>query len=323
VSLSKRQWLGVATESAPGTARTTPTLFHPCKSKFSNKTKMVYLDEERGTRDGNYGRVSTVQMGTGEIQGPWYNDTSPYFLVGFMGLDTASQPNAGTDPTVWLHTLSLVDPNASMPALDCFKSYDYATYLFSYSVVEKVTIKFAAENKLLEADFNTQSQYGTKMATPPSPSYSGLLPFAGYTPAIQVDGTANGDLEDMQLTLNQKITLFYAAAGSRQFVTAYFGERTAKLEGTVRFDSDTFYDYFLTGQDTSHHWNIAFTGPLISSTYHQQVTFDFPIVAFDSMEFETSKDNITTKFNATAMPGTTADSLFTATVQNTVTSYAQ
>lgn len=48
----------------------------------------------------------------------------------------------------------------------------------------------------------------------------------------------------------------------------------------------------------------------------------FRIVAFDDQEFETGKDNITTKVNATAMPGTSANSLFTAQVQNTVSSYA-
>lgn len=321
MSLSKRQWLGVATESAPGTARTTPTLFHPCKAKFSNKTKMVYLNEERGTRDGNYSRVSTVQASKGQIQGPWYNDTSPYFLIAFMGIDTPSQPNAGSDPTVWLHSLTLGDANSTMPALDCWKSLDYATYVFSYTVVEKVQIKFAADNKLLEADFDTQGQYGTKMSSPPTPTYSGLLPFAGYTPTIQIDTVTNSDVEDMTITLDQKVTLFYSAAGSRQFVTAYFGERTAKLEGTLRFDNDTFYNYFLTGQDTFHHWNVAFTGPLIAGTYHQSLTLDFPIVGFDDMEFETGKDNVTVKFNATAMPGTTADSLMTAQVQNTIASY--
>ena len=62
----------------------------------------------------------------------------------------------------------------------------------------------------------------------------------------------------------QKVTLFYPANGSRQYATAYFGERTAKLEGTVRFDNDTFYNYFLTGMDTFHHFNVAFNGPVIS-----------------------------------------------------------
>ena len=47
----------------------------------------------------------------------------------------------------------------------------------------------------------------------------------------------------------------------------------------------------------------------------------FRIVAFDDQVFEAGKDNITTNFNATAMPGTTANSLFTAQVQNTVSSY--
>jgi hypothetical protein len=47
----------------------------------------------------------------------------------------------------------------------------------------------------------------------------------------------------------------------------------------------------------------------------------FRIVAFDDEEFETGKDHITVKFNGTAMSGTTANSLFTAQVQNTVTSY--
>ena len=52
-----------------------------------------------------------------------------------------------------------------------------------------------------------------------------------------------------------------------------------------------------------------------------RLTLDFPIVAFDDMEFETGKDNVTVKFNGTAMPGTAANSLMTAQVQNTVVSY--
>ena len=36
---------------------------------------------------------------------------------------------------------------------------------------------------------------------------------------------------------------------------------------------------------------------------------------------EIGKDNVTVKFNGTAMPGTTANSLFAAQVANTVSSY--
>jgi hypothetical protein len=46
------------------------------------------------------------------------------------------------------------------------------------------------------------------------------------------------------------------------------------------------------------------------------------VVAFDGVQFEASKVIITVKFKGTALPCTTANSLFPAQVQNTVASYA-
>jgi hypothetical protein len=51
------------------------------------------------------------------------------------------------------------------------------------------------------------------------------------------------------------------------------------------------------------------------------ITLLFRSVAFDDQEFETGKDNMTSTFNATALPSTTANSRMTAQVQNTVASY--
>ena len=320
MAISKKSWLGVATEATPGTARTAPKVFHPCKSKFSNKTKYVYLDEERGTRDANYGRVPTVQHATGSITGPYYNDTSPYFLYGFMGADTPTQPNAGTDPTVWQHALACAD---IPPALDLFRSYDVKAYAFAYVVVDKVTFKWTADGKLLEMDSDVQSQYGTVLATPPSPTYSTLLPFAGYVPTIQIAGSASSDIEEVTITLQQKVTLFYPANGQAQFATAYYGERKADFSFTARFDSDTpLYNHFFNGAGaTTDHLNFDFKGPLISGTYNEELVLDFPIVGWDEMDLDTSKDNVQIKGKGTAMPGSTANSLFTATITNTVASY--
>lgn len=320
MAISKKSWLGVATEATPGTARTNPTKYHPCKSKFSNKTKYVYLDEERGTRDANYGRVPTVQHATFSATGPYYNDTSPYFLYAFMGADTPSQPNASTDPTVWLHDLACADVP---PTLDLFRGYDVAQYNFAYVVVEKVTFKWTADGKLLEMDADGQSQYGTKAASVGTPSYSGLLPFSGYMPTIQLNGTSSSDVEEVTITLTQKITLFYPSNGQQQFATAYFGERKAEVSFTARFDSDTpLYNHFFQGAGaTTDHLNVAFVGPLISGTYNESLTLDFPIVGWDDMDLDTSKDNVQIKGKGTPMPGTTANSLFTATVQNTIASY--
>ena len=103
---------------------------------------------------------------------------------------------AGTDPTVWLHSFTLAD---TPPSLTLFKYYDAAAYYFAYSVVEKVVFKFTADGKLLEADFDTQDQYGIKVSSPPTPSFSGLLPFAGYLPTVQIDAASSNDIEEMQI----------------------------------------------------------------------------------------------------------------------------
>jgi hypothetical protein len=411
VAISKKSWLGVDTEATPGTARLTPTVYHPCKSKFTNKTKYVYLDEERGTRDANYGRVPTVQMASGSLQGPWYNDTSPYFLYGFMGGDTPTQPNATNAPTVYSHALACTD---IPPALDLYKSYDVNTYQFAYVVVEKATIKWDADGKLLEADFDVQGQYGTKMSSPPTPSFSGVLPFAGYVPTISINGTTSQDVTEVTLNLTQKTTLFYPSNGQAQFATAYYGERKADLSFSARYDNDTnLYNHFFNNQGaatdaliftfvgpylanlwnvgvgaasagtftltfngqttagiaynatsaavatalgnlssvgaanvtvsgTAPNWVVKFTNALaqtplaltgsgtgltggafssVAAPLYNQFSTSFPIVGWDEMELDTGKDNVMIKGKGTAMPGLTANSLFTATVQNTIASY--
>ena len=411
MAISKKSWLGVARENPNGTAAITPTVYHPAKSKFTNKTKYVYLDEERGSRDANYGRVASIQQATGSVDGPFYYDTSPYFLFGFMGGDTVTQPNATAAPNVYSHALALVD---IPPSLTLFKSYDAATYSFAYNVVEKVTFKFTADGKLLEMDSSVQSQYGTKMTSPPTPSFTGTLPFAGYVPTISIAGANSNDVEDMTITLTQKVTLFYPANGVAQFATAYYGERKAEISFSARFDNDaTLYNHWFNNQGTvtdaiiitflgtilgnlwnvgvgsatagtftltfngqttagiafnatattvqtsltglssvgsgnatvtgtAPNWTVRFTGALANTTLpltgsgsgltggaftsvaapiNAQCALNFPIVGYDDMELDLSKDNVMIKAKGTPMPSTTANSLFTSTVVNNIANY--
>lgn len=155
-----------------------------------------------------------------------------------------------------------------------------------------------------------------------NPTYSTLLPFAGYTPVIQLNGTQSQDIEEMEIELEQKIELWYPSANSQDFATIYYGERTAKINYTARFDNDANFSKYLTTPAPDDHINVTFTGPIIASTYAQQLVFDFPIVGYDDIEMDDSKANIKIKAKATARPGATPNSLFTAQVQNTVTSYA-
>lgn len=321
LAISKLQWHAVAREATAGTAQTAPTLYIPGKAKFKNVKERIYTPEDRATRDANYNVIDGVRHSEGSFTGNWYNDTATYFLLAFMGADTPTQPNSVGAPTVWSHALALAD--IPLP-LDFWKSYTTNVYSTSYHAVKKMQFKWSASGKKnLEYTADTVGHALTKIASPTyTPSYSQINPFAGYNPVIKLNATQSNDIEEVTLDVEQKVELWWPSAGSQDFVTIYYGERTAKVDFTARFDNDTNFAKFTASPGLDDHLNIVFTGDLIASTYSQQLTFDFPILGYDDIEMDDSKDNIKIKAKATARPGAVANSLFTATVQNTVASYA-
>lgn len=320
-AISKLSWTGVAREASAGSAAATPTIYVPTKSKFQQKTKYVYLNEERATRDGNNRRVGTVRMASGSLQGSVYLESIPYFLLGFMGAVTSTQPDAGGAPTAYQHALALADVP---PALTLFKGYDHHGYYFAYSVVNKLKLKWAADGKVLEYDAASESQYGVKIGA----GYATMTPdytkegtaFGGYAPTIKIDTVASDIIEEVELDLEQKTTLFYTSRGNRAFYKVDFGERTGKLTFSARFDDVTFADAF--DAEADHAFNVKFSGNSLGGSVTEEFSLDFPIIGYDDMEVDTSKDGIMVKASATARPGSTKNSLFTAKVINSTSSYA-
>lgn len=440
MAISKKSLLGVAREAVAGTMLSKPTLYLPASTKFKNVKKRIYFQEDRYTRDGNNSVADGTRHNEGEISGAWYNDTSPYLLLAFMGADTASQPAVGTDPTVWQHNFVL---NDNPLPLDFWLGYDAANlgfgYTMAYNVVKSCKFKWQAGEsaKAFEADFGTlgqpftKSQIGwtpapaapvpttlgtggtvaagvyqvlvsytytdghesapsaagpvtttgststitvpspaasggatgwyayvsqvgaaantatrqqalgspTAIATPltitapptstgavvgvdlSAPTFSTLQPFAGYAPIISLSAVQSNDIEEFEIDLQQKYTLFSPSNGSPAWVTAYPGERTAKISFKARFDTDTLYQKYAVNTGLDDSLLVTVNGPIISHAYTQQIQLNFPIIGYDDMEMDKSKDNVMLDVKATVRPGSAVNSLFTAMVQNTVSSY--
>jgi hypothetical protein len=327
-SISKKSWLGVAVESPSYTAKTAPGTpgYIPTKSIVKGGWKPEYLDEERGDRNANYGVVLTTREGDGDPKGPYYNDTSPYWLLGFMGTDNVTQPDATHVPTVYKHTFAFAD---EPPTLTVFKSYDAAVYYMTGTVVEKVVLKFSAEAKLLEIEPTLKGFYPVPYTgSPLTPSFSTLTPFPGYMPTIVMTAGASTDINEMTLTMEQKVTAWYGAGGSPDVIRFDFGERKATLEFTARFDNPAnIFDRWRLGQtDTCH---ITFQGALIANSggsgtppntnYYQTLDINIGTISYDSAEHDLSKDNVMIKCKATVIP--TAGVLFSCFVQNTIAAY--
>lgn len=319
MSLSKKSWTGIAREATPGVAIATPTVFVPTKTTFKGGKKREYLNEERGDRNANYGVVDSIRQTALDFKGPWYNDVHPYLMIAAMGNNTSSQPAVSTDPTVWKHVMNLADAPASMTV---FRSLDAVTYYVPYFVVEKFGLKFATEGKLLECDASGVGLFAQIMASPPTPSYSVLNPFAGYMPTITLGGASSSDVIDFDFEFDQKVTLWYPANGTQDFITVYFGERKATVSFTARFDvagtgSLGIATYNKWRTNTMDSLVVDVLGPIISHAYAQELNLNFPNISYDSIEHDTSKDNVLIKAKATliAVPGA---SLMTAYVQNTI-----
>lgn len=317
MAISKKTWTGIAREATSGTAIANPTVFIPTKTTFKGGKKREYLNEERGDRNGNYGVVDSIRQTALDFKGPYYNDVHPYLLIGALGANTSTQPNSGTAPTVWKHVINLADVP---PSFTIFRSLDAVTYYVPYFVVEKWGLKLATEGKLVECDVSGLGLFAQIMASPPTPAYSTLNPFPGYGPTITLGGTASSDVIDLDIEFAQKVTLWYPANGTPDFVTVYFGERTLKVNFTARFDNSpslgvaTYNKY---RNNTMDSLTLDVLGPNIASTYYQELNMTFPNISYDDVEHDTSKDNVMIKAKSTAIavPGA---SLLTAFVQNTV-----
>lgn len=329
MGISKKSWTGLAIESPAGTAASTPTVYHPCKTKAQQKKKYVYLTEDRGARDANTKRKASVRSGVVDVSGSFYLDTSPYLLYAFMGGKSTTTPDSTNAPTARKHDLTLVD---NPPALTIFKGYDVAGYYFAFGACSKYKLKFSADGKLLEEEASFETRYGQPISgasfSAMTPTYSDdALPglgslFSGYTPTLKFSGTAADYVESMEVELKQKITLFYAINGSQDQVRVYYGDREANISFEASFDDTTLYDKFDQDQDDS--LAIDFVGRKIGdapSTINEKLSLNFPIVGYDDMEMDTSKEYIQIKAKATARPGTTLNSMMTASVTNAVSTW--
>jgi hypothetical protein len=322
MALSKKAFLGVGLEATSGTALATPTVYHPCKSVMKGKKKREQIKDERGTRDAVYGIVDTTREGDTDPKGSWYNDTSPYFLIAALGSVATTQPDATNVPTCYKHAVSLADIPKT---LTLFKNYDAALYVGAYAAVEKFTLKFSTEGKLLENDVSLKHLYPVKYTgSALTPTFSSIQPFAGYMPKITLGGVQSLDIDEMTIEFDQKLDLWVPPNGSPDFTTIYYGERNVKVDFTARFDADTLYTHFLndTRTDDSLVFNVqgALIGSHSGTDYNQELNISVPIISYDSMDHDLSKTNVLIKAKATAIAS--GSGLISAYVQNTVTSYA-
>lgn len=309
-AISKKSWLAACFEAtALSLAAEADAIAVPAKAVMKGMQRFEYLDEERNTVDANNDRQATTRDGSTDPKGAWYNDSSALWLFGVTGLPSSAQPNSGSAPTVWKHTIALSD---TLPTLSLWKSYHQVTYYATGAVVEKLSLKYSSA-KLLEAEPTLKHLWPTKYtAGTLTPAFSTVKPFSGYIPTITTSAGVSQDIDEMTINIERKATPWFPASGSPDIARWDFGERKATVDFTARFDNDTLYNLFRAQTDDS--LTVFFQGPIIASTYHQELSLTFPTVGYDSMEHDLGKDNVLIKAKGTPRP--TTGTLLSGWVQN-------
>lgn len=323
-AISRKTYLAACLEAVSYTAAAAPQLYIPTKSVMKAHQRFEYQDEERNTRDTNNDRIPTTRDGDTTAKAAWYNDSDPLLLWALLGAPTTTQPDAAHAATVYKHAFNIVD---IPPTVTLWKSYHNVKYLAAGGATRKAVWKFSGHDKSLAFDADVFHLFHTKTVASLTPSFSTVKAFAGYAPTLTFSGGASSDVEEMTITIEQKAEGFFPASGSPDFSRIDYGERKATVEGTVRFDTDTFYNFFLNAVDDS--LTVDFQGALIANSggsgtppnhlYNQELSMTFGTIGYDSMEHDLGKANVMVKFKATVRP--TGGALLTGFVQNTVSAY--
>lgn len=328
-SISKKQWLGWGIEQTTGTLLPTPTVYVPSKAHGKRMQSYSYQQEDRNTRDKNNDRVPAERHSEFDPKGAWYNDVHPYLLYGFMGAWAMSQPDATHAATVYKHNFTLAD---TCPTLSLFKGYHQHVYTSANAGVSKLKLKWTPNKELEVESALTSLWYQKWTGAAFTPSFSTYKAFSGVTPTITLGSLGvSADIAELDIELDQAVTPWYGSAGLPDFSRLDYGDRSAKISFTARFDVDTVYEnYFAANLDDSLTFDVK--GALIANSgasgtppntpYYQELSLTFPIIGYDTMEIEDGKPNLQLKASATARPGAALNSLFTAFVQNTIASYA-
>lgn len=290
MAISKLAWTGTAKETIPGTLVQPPTLYIPTKAVFKGGKKREYLMEERGTRDKDYGVVDSVRQSSIEMKGPYYNDVSPVMLWAMLGLPTDTSPNPATYKHAFASPIVNIPPSYSIS-----RNLDAKAYTIPYGVEEKWTLHYTVDGKLLELDSSWLGMFAQIYASPPTPTYSTVLPMAGYAPVIKFsDGIATSDVSDLQIEMSQKVTLWYGGNQSPDFITVYFGERSMVVDMTARFDNDTLYQRWRLNSTDSLSFDVQ--GALINNF---TVSLGSPTAGNFTLTFN-GQTTANISFNATA-----------------------
>lgn len=270
-----RASLGLNFQNSYGTALTSSLYWLPFMSEGVTLTKNQLVSQAlRGVYD-----EGAHYEGTNEIAGDIEMEANPLSLGVFLKA-LCGNPTTVTSGGVYTHTFkprtSDFDQYAlGIPFTLVKNTGDTGSMHQYYDLVATALNLSVANGEFLKT---TLSVLGGKFAQVGSiaPSYPGESKWTWDVTSVSVAGTANGDIKELGLTLDETGENHYTLNGSKYpSRTKRSGFRTLAIDGTLVFENQTEYQQFISQSERALIVHLR-TGNQIQSGYYEAFTIKVP-----------------------------------------------
>lgn len=303
----------VAKEATHGTVGTSFVTV-PCQFKASNKQKNKVLDEDRNGQDANFSMVKGTRYEEFSVaDSAIYHDTIGIWLMSALGTPTKTVVAAET--VVWDNVFKNADDPESWSLKWTQPRRETQAYQALYGVVDKLTIKFAADGDL---SYNLSGvAMGESEVASPAFSYSSVVPFSAWAGTVTIGGSASADLVSGSIALSRARKPFFTIANTQDPAKMSIGKRMVEFELVLDFVTKGDYDDFKNSvtQDINILWEDADT--TLGTAAHPQFKIDLPKVGYEEGEIDTDPDLPMVKIKGKGMYDGTALSSLVVTVRST------
>jgi hypothetical protein len=288
IGLGHKSYIGFADESTWGTpvARTKFLELVTGGDGLAVKEEKILV---QGVKDIGVRGDIEVQQGAVSVEGSLtfevpYDGAEKFFKHAF-GSVASSQPNAGTDPTVWQHIFTIAD---ALPAgMTIEVNRDVTAFVYEGCKVNNMEFSVGGPTELLRIVADILGEDVTT-ASATSPTFTSVNRFSAPQ-AVLLWNAVQLNVQQFSIKLDNKLDADRRFLGSRLRSEPL---RSGKIEVTgsfvAEFDSTSQYTDFRNG--TNRILKVTFTGPSIG-VLTQKYTFLLECNVSQIMDYPVSVDD--------------------------------
>lgn len=301
VQNSVRSYLGIAKESAKGTA-VAPTAFIPvAQGKFKPVDIIDPLFDEglRGSIVKDYAYIQGRTRSTFDFGGAVFADTIPWVLGGLLGKVTTTGASAPYTHTITLKNASATAADAQPTAFTLTDFYAANVRAYAGCQIHDFSLTFNADG-LMEYDAKATG-WQSATASTPTPSFTSILPTPVWQGTVTIGGSQVATAVEGKLDMKRPEATIYGISNTQNPYQVFLG--ALEVTGQVKFvmENDTELTRFLTNTQPSIVLNWS-NGSGATAT---QIQATLTKGAYHAAVIDRSKDFVEVTIDLTGIANTT------------------